>query len=60
MSENIFEKMSWKVIVFLAGIILLCKIGGSKFYLFNTLGNIAFFLLIVYLGYLLFKLLFMK
>lgn len=49
-----------KIVVFLIGIMILGKIGGSVVEVFSVIGDLAFFALIVFFGYLLFKKLFMK
>lgn len=49
-----------KVVLFLIGIMVLAMIGGSKIALFSVVGDFAFVMLILFLGYLLFKKLFMR
>ncbi|MEZ3435567.1 MAG: hypothetical protein K1W34_13260 [Lachnospiraceae bacterium] len=49
-----------KVVLFLIGIMVLAMIGGSKIALFSVVGDLAFVILILFLGYLLFKKLFMR
>lgn len=52
--------MNKKIVVFLIGIMVLSFIGSSVSSIFSLIGKLAFILLIVFLGYLLFKKLFMK
>lgn len=49
-----------KVTLFLLGIMILAKLGGTKIDLFNTVGDFAFIVLVLFLGYMLFKKLFMR
>lgn len=49
-----------RIILFLLGIMILAEIGKSKVFLFGEIGDVAFVILIIVLGYGLFKKLFMK
>lgn len=49
-----------KITLFLLGMMILAKLGGTKVDLFNTVGDFAFVALILFLGYMLFKKLFMR
>lgn len=51
---------AFKIAVFLIGIIILAGIGGSRLSFFKMVGDIAFVLLIITLGFILFKKLFMR
>lgn len=49
-----------KVIIFLLGIMILSEIAESKMFIFGRVGDIAFIVLIILLGYGLFRKLFMR
>lgn len=49
-----------KITLFLLGMMILAKLGGTKVDLFNTVGDFSFVALILFLGYMLFKKLFMR
>lgn len=49
-----------KIIIFLLGIMILAAVGGSKLRLFSQVGDVAFIVLIIFLGYLLYIKLFSK
>ncbi len=49
-----------KIILFLLGVMVLSEFGSEKMEILGRLGDIVFIILIFYLGYLLFKKLFVK
>lgn len=49
-----------KVILFLVGVMVLAEVGSSKMLMLGMLGDVFFVVLILYLGYVLFKKLFMR
>lgn len=49
-----------KVILFLVGVMVLAEVGSSKMLMLGMLGDVVFVVLILYLGYVLFKKLFMR
>lgn len=51
---------SGKIIIFLLGIMVLASVGGMKLGLFTKIGDVAFIVLIIFLGYLLYIKLFSK
>lgn len=52
--------MDLKIIVFLICIIILCTIGEGILPIFATIGRLAGILLIIFLGYVIFKKIFLK
>lgn len=51
---------SGKIVIFLLGIMVLATVGGTKLGLFSQVGDVAFIVLIIFLGYLLYMKLFSK
>lgn len=49
-----------KIILFLIGIMILSEFGSEKMQMLGTVGDVVFIILIIYLGYLLFKKLFLR